>query len=152
MTDTALLRIQNPRAFLMPDLNAFVLRALSSSTIIKAPAAALLELVDYVEHPGAGVYVVREGSEYVGLLLIEHSGSAFTPGCTVLHMHNAGSTEARKKLVDAAVAFARDHGASQLWGVDTNSKPGAFARLFKAAGPAVNRGCLFEFDTSEGDL
>lgn len=129
-----------------------MLKALSSSPLIEAPEAALLELVDYVEHPGAGVYIVREGLAYVGLLLIEHSGSAFTPGCTVLHIHNEGSPEARKRLVDAAVAFARERGVSKIWGVDINRRPKGFARLFKAAGPAVNRGSLFEFDTSEGEL
>lgn len=150
MAEITLLRIQNPRAFLVPDLNAFVLRALGTSPMVDDPAAALLELVDYVEDARAGVFVVRHGADYVGLALAECSGSAFAPGCNVLHFYNAGPPEARKRLVDAIAGFAREHGTLRIWGVDINQRPKGFVKLFEALGPATLRGHLYELDLSEG--
>lgn len=152
MTDTTLLRIQNPRAFLMPDLNAFVMKALSSSPLIEDADLALVELVDYVAYPQAGLYLVREGNQYVALALIEHTGSALTSGCTVLHFYNRGSHEARKALIDAIAGFARDRGTVKIWGIDINLRPKGFVKLFKALGPATARGHLYELDLSEGEV
>jgi hypothetical protein len=152
MTDTTLLRVLNPRAFLIPDLNAFVLKALSSSPLTEDPEAAMLELVDMVEHPALGLYVVREGAAYTGLALCQNNSSAMNPGCMVLHFYAPRAPEARKALLDAIADFARAGGNAKIWGIDVNCRGKGFARMFKALGAPAVRGQLFEFDVTSGEL
>lgn len=150
-----LLRVQNPRAFVLPALSGFLLKALESSPLIEDPQAALLELVDYIAHDHAGLFVVRRANDYNGYVafaLAEYSGSALSPACVVLHFYNKGPAEARNLLVDAVVGFARHHGTAKIWGIDVNQQPEAFVKLFEAAGPATPVGQLFEFDLSEGEV
>jgi hypothetical protein len=152
MTDTTLLRVLNPRAFLLPDLNAFILKALGSSPLTEDPQAALLELVDAIHHPGLGLFVVREGSQLKGLALCENNTSAMSPGCMVLHFYAPGAQEARKALLGAIADFARAGGNSKIWGIDVNCRGKGFARMFKALGAPTVRGQLFEFDVTDGEL
>lgn len=148
---TEAIRIQDPNAFLIPGLTELALSALGTSPLVPDPQAALLELVDKIAHPALGLFVVLEGDRLTAIALAEHNDSALSPGCGVLHFYNRGSNEARKALIDALAGFAREGGFTKLWGIDTGRRPGAFARLFRALGPAEPQGQLFEFDLTEGD-
>jgi len=152
MTDTTLLRVLNPRALLIPNLNALILEALRSSPLTENPEAALLELVDLLEHPALGLFVVRQGTEFVGMGLYENNSSALSPGCMVLHFYAPNAPEARKALLDALADFARAGGNTKIWGIDVNCKPRGFARMFRALGAPQARGQLFEFDLTAGEL
>jgi hypothetical protein len=147
-----LLRVLNPRAFLIPDLNAFLVTALASSPLTEDPESALLELVDLVQHPALGLFVVRESNKYVGFALCENNSSALSPGCMVLHFYSPNAPEARKSLLDAIADFARGGGHTKVWGFDVNCKARSFARMFKALGAPTVRGQIFEFDLTEGEL
>lgn len=152
MTETTLLRVQNPRAFLIPSFNAFLLKALSTSPLTEDPEAAMLELVDLAQHPAAGIFVVREGAEYTGFALCENNSSALSPGCMVLHFYAPNAPEARKALIEAVADFARSGQNSKIWGIDVNCRGKGFARMFKAVGSPTVRGQLFEFDVTEGEV
>lgn len=152
MTDTALLRVLNPRSFLIPDLQSFVLKALASSPLTEDADAALVELVDLIQHESVGLFLVREGSAYTGFALCENNRSALSPGCMVLHFYAPRAPEARKALLEAIAAFARQGGNSKIWGIDVNCRGRGFARMFKALGAPTVRGQLFEFDVTEGEL
>lgn len=144
-----LIRVQNPRAFLVPEFNTFIAKALGTSPFIGDPQQAIFELVNHIEKPQLALYIVIEGIELTAMALAECSGSTFSPGCLVRHFYNEGSNEARKLLIDSIVEFTQNSGASRIFGVDINQKPRAFGKLFSAAGPATAKGTFFEFDLSE---
>jgi hypothetical protein len=145
MSDATLLRISNPRAFLVPDIQSFILKSLATSPIMPDAEAALLELVSYVELKLMGLFLVREDGKYTGMVLVENNPSALSPGCTVLHFYNEGGAAARKALIQAAIDFAKSGGFTKIRGIDINQRPGAFARLFRAAGPVKAIGGFYEF-------
>lgn len=146
-----LIRVQNPRAFLVPEFNAFIAEALSTSPFIGDPQQAIFELVNYVENPRMALYIAIEGIEITGMVLAQCSGSTFSPGCRALHFYNGGSAETRKLLISGLADFARSYGETSIWGVDTNKKPRGFGKLFRALGPSTRRGEVFEFDLSEAE-
>lgn len=150
MTEPTLHRITSPRAFMLADIHNFIIKALVSSPIIPDAQAAVMELVEYIDRPIMGLFLVREGLKWTGLLLAENNQSALSPGCTILHFYNEGGAESRKLLIQVATAFAGSGGFTKIRGVDISHSPAAFARLFKAAGPAVELGQLFEFQLPEG--
>lgn len=150
MTEPTLIRVTSPRAFMLADLQNFVIRALTTSPIIPDAHAALLELVEYIDKSVMGLFLVREGAEFTGMILMENCESALSPGSTVLHFYNAGSAAGRNLLIQAAIAFARSAGLHKIRGIDISHKPAAFARLFRSAGPATELGCYFEFALPEG--
>jgi hypothetical protein len=145
MSDATLLRISNPRAFLIPEIQNFILKSLATSPIMPDAGAALMELVNYIELSILGLFLIREDGKYVGMALAENNPSALSPGCTVLHFFNEGSGDARKALIQAVIDFARAAGFTKIRGIDINQRPGAFARLFSAAGPVKVIGGFYEF-------
>lgn len=148
MTDTTLLHIVNPRTFLIPDFQTFMLKALATSPLIPDAWAALLELSDVLHDPTLGLFAVMEGNQFVGMTIAHNNSSALSPGCGVLHFYNKGSAAARKALVEALIGFAKAGGHTKIWGVDINQSPEAFARLFKAIGPATSVGDMMGFEIS----
>ena len=155
MNDPELLHITNPRAFLLHDFQSFMLKALSTSPLMPDAEAAILELATYLNTGGdlIGLFAVRERGLYTGMALAENNASALSPGCTVLHFYNAGSPEARKRLVQAVLAFAAAGGMSKIRGFDVNSKPRAFARLFQSDSGLVASplGQIYEFEARGTD-
>lgn len=147
--ETTLLHITNPRAFLLTDLASFMLKALSTSKLMPDAEAALIELADYMHIHERGLFVTKDSSGYVGMLIAENNRSALSPGCFVLHFYNRpGKPESRKLLISAAVAFAERGGQTKIRGFDQSQRPDAFARLFRAVGPAIPLGQGCEFDIS----
>jgi hypothetical protein len=145
MSDATLLRISNPRAFLIPEIQGFILKSLATSPIMPDAEAALLELVNYIQLQIMGLFLVREGGKYTGLVIAENNPSALSPGCTVLHFYNEGSANTRKALIQAVIDFAEAGGFTKIRGIDINQRPEAFARLFRAAGPVKAIGGFYEF-------
>lgn len=143
---STLIRIINPRALLLPDLQSFVLKALSTAALIEDAAAATFEMIDLIASPSYGLFVVREGTEYKGLAIVESCQSTFTTGCVVIHFYSKGTAETRKALMQAVRDFATVNGHHKIWGFDTNHKPRAFARLFKAMGTPKSVGEVFQFE------
>ena len=148
-----LLHILNPRVFLMPNFQQFMMKALSTSVFVFA-LDALLELSTSILSPHIGLFVVVDDEgQFIAMALIGNSTTALAPGCAVLHFYNKGGTrESRKLLTDAIVQFAKAHGQTKIRGIDTNHKPLAFVKLFEAAlGPATAKGQAYEFDISGGE-
>lgn len=145
-------RVLNPAAFYLPDFAQLILDGLRSSSLVEDAESALLETIDRLGNPLFGLFVVREAAEHVGMVMLHNSPSALSPGCRVLHFYNRGSADARKALIEAVAAFAREGGNTRIWGIDMNQRPGGFARLFKALGPATSHGQLFAFDLTEGEV
>jgi hypothetical protein len=147
--ETTLLHITNPRSFLLTDVASFVLKALATSKIIPDAEAALMEIADYLYIQERGLFLTRDSSGFTGLLLVENSRSALSPGCLVLHFYNRpGKPESRKLLISALAAFAERGGQMKIRGFDQNQRPGAFARLFRVLGSAKPLGQGYEFDIS----
>jgi len=141
------LRIRNANALLLPSIRAFVYRALTTNSLASHPAQALVELADVLHLDEVGLFLVKEDNHWAATALCEINTSALAPkACNVIHFYNAGSADARKALVQQIVAYAREAGVKMLAGVDMNTKPRAFARLFKDAGQARVVGELFLFD------
>lgn len=146
MIEPVLFRVTSPRAFMLADLHQFVLKALSTSPIIADPQAAVLELVEYIDQPAIGLFLVRDGVKFTGLALCENNFSALSPGTHVLHFYNEKDTASRKLLIQAVIAFSRAGGLNKIRGFDINNQPEAFARLFRAAGPARELARIYEFE------
>lgn len=142
----SLIRISNPRAFFILDLQAFVLKALTTAALIEDAEQAMIEMLDLVMSDNYGLFVVREGSKYVSLVVVESVRSSFTKGCVVIHFYNVGSAAARKLLIQGIQQFATANGQTKIWGFDTNHKPRAFARLFRALGAPKSVGEVFQFE------
>ncbi len=144
-----LLHIMNPQAFLLPDLQQFMMKALSTAAFLSA-LDALLELSSAVLNPNIGLFIVMDEDRYVGMALAGNSTTALAPGCAVLHIYNKGGTrESLKLLTGALIEFAQAHGNTSIRGIDTNHKPRAFVKLFEEAlGPSTAKGQAFEFDIS----
>lgn len=147
-----LLHILNPRTFLLPDFQEFMLKALSTSPFIFA-LDSYVWLAKQVLNPNIGLFVtVDERGRYHGMVIVGNSTIPLSPGCMALHFYNEGAdAQSRKLLIQVAVQFAKAHGCDKIRGSDTNGKPKAFARLFKEAGPVTPRGQIFEFDISEDE-
>lgn len=151
MTDTQLLHVLNPQAFLIEDFQNFLHKALSTAVFID-PFPAIVELAkSVIVNPNIGLFVTREDGEYVGLAVAGSSTTALAPGCAVLHFYNSGSAESRKLLTEAVLQFAKAHGQTKIRGVDTNRKPRGFARMFRSVGVPHSRGEVFEFEIEEAD-
>jgi hypothetical protein len=131
---------------MLADLSAFVARALATSSIIPDAHAAIMELVDYIDQPAIGLLLTRKADKFTGLALCENNTSALSPGCHVLHFYSAGDAESRKLLIQGVMAFAQAGGMKKIRGFDINNQPEAFARLFRAAGPARELARIYEFE------
>lgn len=142
-----LLQVTTDRAFLIPQLQHFMLKALATSKLINDAEAALLEITDFIHTGLLGVFLtVDDKGEFAGMALAETNISALSPGCIVLHFYNCGEAESRNLLIRAVIDFAKDAGMTKIRGFDANNRPAAFARLFKAAGQAKSFGHGYEFD------
>lgn len=146
MSDPILFRVTSPRAFMLADLQSFVIKALASAPTMPDAHAALLELVEYIDQPAIGLFLVRQDDKFVGLALVENNFSALSPGCHVLHFYNVGGAASRKLLIQAVIAFSQAGGLNKIRGFDINNRPAAFARLFRAAGPARELARIYEFE------
>ena len=148
-----LLHVLNPRAFLIPEFQDFLLRAFATDPFVWA-LEALVGLSKSVatNNPHIALFVTTdENGQYVGMAIAANSLSALAPGCSVLHFYNKNSNhESRNLLIKAIIEFAKAHGNTKIRGVDTNNKPRAFVKLFETAiGPATAKGQVYEFKIEE---
>lgn len=142
---TEIIRVQNPRTLLIPGFAEFLVAALSTSPLIPDAEAAVLELVEFCQHPQLGLFVTYDDNGPIGMALAEHCTSAFCPGVNVLHFYNTGRAESRNLLIHGLKTFAADRGESKIRGFDINHRSEAFDRLFKAIGSQVELGRTVEY-------
>jgi hypothetical protein len=133
MSEPTLFRVTSPRAFMLADLQQFVIKALTTAPTMPDAHAALLELVEYIDQPAIGLFLVRRDDKFVGLALVENNFSALSP-------------DSRKLLIQTVMAFSQAGGLNKIRGFDINNRPAAFARLFRAAGPARELARIYEFE------
>lgn len=142
-----LLVVRQPLQLFDPGLYELVLAALKSNPLADVKGG-VLELMAAAGQQGAGIIAIREGDDWKGITIV-NVGKGLVNGATVLHFHCVGAGRVRAALVRALTTFARAHGATRLFGIDVNNKPGAFVRLFGEIGPAKEYGRLVEFDLGD---
>ena len=153
-----LLHILNPRTFIMPEFQNFVMKALATNPFIPDAQDAMIELSGQMLNPNIGLFVTVEGDKppgatdwYRGLVLVVNSTTPLSPGCMVLTFYNRDAgRESRNLLMGAIKAFANAHGHTKIRGMNISGQPDAFAKLFREVGSPTLRGHLFEFELSEG--
>lgn len=147
------IRIRNSIAFTLPDFKTFMLDVLGSNRMIKDPEIALNELAAMVHKDRLGLFVVKDGEQWTGAVIVQLSETAFNPACIVIHLYCKGAgAETRAELVQAMYNFATEGGYNDIIAIDANNKPQAFAKLFSALGETSILGCVFRFDLRESLL
>lgn len=148
-----ILRIRNNAALLIEDFRDFILKFFESDKLVEDPGAAMLELARLIHLDGLGLFVTRDGRQWTGAILCQHNQSAFSPGCTVIHLYcKDAEPETRRELIQALYTFAQEGGYSSIIAIDTDNKAEAFSQLFSAVGKPTVLGNMFHFDMDEGLL
>lgn len=138
------IRLRNPNAFLLPEVEELIQTAMKNVPY-KTPRE---KLVESVMEDHLALLMAREGDDWKGMAWVD-SGAWKSDGvATVLHFYSTGGKHVREALIKAVVEFAREAGAEKLLAWDMNRKAGAFARIFRSAGPVKEVMRAYEFDLS----
>lgn len=140
-----IIRLRNPNAFQLPELEEFVQTALRNIRY-GTPKAKMMESLTE-EH--IGVLLARQDGEWCGLAWVDNGAWERDGVAAVLHFYSTGGKVVRETLIAAVVEFARSAGADKLLAWDMNQKPGAFGRIFRSAGPVKEVMRAYEFDLSK---
>lgn len=140
------LRIQNPLAYALPEVEALVHRAFDAQPSLAAPAVALEELRRLAALPYLVVLMMREGERWTGMVIATLPMTRLQQTATVYHLYTETST-ARGELSRELVSLLDDLGLQAFETVNLNgAQDKAFERLFRQYAKITKRGTLFRFD------
>lgn len=149
MPDPAIIRVANPAALDLPEINDLLTEAFATNADIP-PETALSELRRILTSPNVALFLAREGENYVSMALVFVPTTRFSSAVQVYHIFNRGGRRTLDALADAVVDITRKNGYDAIETVNTDGRDMAFARLFgKAATPTI-KGTLFRFEIDGG--
>lgn len=149
---TVAYRVRDAKAFQLPEVRELLRAALATNVLIEDADAAFVELAAGIGREDIGLFITGRDEQLEGMVLAQWSRSAFNPACVVIHFYNSGGGDCRKALIKALGRFADEGGFTRIIGVDANSKPQGFARLFSTLGKPIFSGEMFIFDRGESLL
>lgn len=141
-----IIRVRNPAAFLIPEIQQLVEDALATIPSRQAKVARNI-LPETVSEDETGLYLARIDGEWKGLAWVRNSDREDDKSALVLHFYcRKAGRGVREALVEAVVNHAREGGMETLTAWDLNRRPRAFQRIFRSAGPSKEVIRAYEFD------
>lgn len=142
-------RMQNPQAFLFPEVQALFKRAFHGNALLRfedCPEGFVAMVVD----PLIGVFLGRENGRFKALGVVMLPANAMQGKPRVFSFYCSGSAALRNAMQKAGVDFMRGAGYTGFWAINTTGKSqGIYARLFKGMGEAKEIGTIVEFTLPE---
>ena len=146
--DISIIRLVNPAAFEMVDIQQLVADAFADS-YANDTDHIIDQLVRYVMNPNICILAGQEDLKWRALCIITPAN--FLPEPQVFHFYVDGSSNLRKALVDSMVEWIKGEGYNGFWTSNINgeNKDAAFKRLFKRIGKAEKMGTIFRFEVNQ---
>lgn len=150
--EPTVIRVRNPEVLELPGIGTFVEHAFSN----RLAPTYYKDHFDYfsklVADPQAGMFVGREGDDYLGLSLVIAFDSPMIDDAHLEYFHNEGSTALRKALLAATKDFVHERGFSTMTTLNRTGHDRSYERLFsREMGDMERLGTLYRFQMPVDD-
>lgn len=152
LMEPVVVEIRNPAGIDIPEMESLFVRGFSKDELLDVDGA-----VDWVRHatsnPDCGVFVAREGYEWVGIMVIDKSqeGDAFSNSAWIPMVYSEGSMPVLKSLMRCVREWMIENGVERVRGLNrTGRSDKAHIRMFGKGFSAEVLGSVIEY-RMEGD-
>lgn len=147
-------RMQNPQALLLPEVEDLWRKAFDSVETLPAYDEAKDEIADAITLPNFAAFVGVEEGQFRGLLLICLPATKFAMHPLILHFYvgradrGGASAKLRKDMIKTGVDFMASEGYTTfqaMWPWTEEKKIAGLKRLFRHGGKAQEIGRIVRF-------
>lgn len=143
------IHVQNPRALLVPEIEALIRRA-TTAISFAAPGgfdSIATDMYKFVTMDGLFMVMGVEDGKHVGLVLGGFPTLNIFPYPTIFLFYNEGSPKMVKLLAQKTLDIMLERGYTKAWAVNSSGRPDAvWERLFRLQGVTelVPMGTVYE--------
>lgn len=142
------IRVGNPATFAIPEVRGLFERGFANSPLTPTGfGPAIKDFENMTKDPLVGVFLAYDDGKFQGFGIVILPHKTLVPYPQILHLYSEGKPKISEGLIEAGVAYMKEHGYTKFWALNGSGKSDkVWQRALRKGGSARKLASLMEFE------